>query len=399
MPKQKFHFAVNIEKQDMAVENEKAAEENIEEEKRIETINNSALVSEMLTKLEMPKEKTPLDCFKIIPRNKLRNNKKNKYPIIEMESLKDSILHFGLSQDITAVYIMEEDMYVIEAGHRRRRAIDELIEEFSNKCEDDSCYQLYQKNVAMYEKGYVVKVISTIKENDTYDVAEDEETDLISDSVIDSEIRLIITNEENRTEDPVVKAQNIKRLAQLYKRKNITLPSNERININEQISKDMNMSARSVAYYKSIDKLIPELKEGVSEGKISIVNGASLSRLSSAQQSDISEKIKEGADIQIILKEKEALKKQLKEKDALIKKYENEAEKTPSNENMQKLLKADMRVKASIDQATSIINTFVKNIAELNQIRACVEDKPVDIGIIGEEELNKSKQVLIDLLS
>lgn len=393
MPKQKFRFAANTSAVEIKEDVNVAVENSANPNEKNESVGNSALIAEMMEKLEAPTVKTPLDSYKLVPRNKLRDNKKNHYPILEMESLKDSILRFGLVQDICAIYITDEDMYAIEAGHRRRRAIDELIEEFSDGGDEaDEIYQLYLKNVARYENGYVVKVMGVTKEDEAYDALDDE----IPESAIDSEIRLIITNEESRPDNPVVKAENIQRLAALYERKNMRLPKDRRININQKISEDMNMSARSIAYYKGVDKLIPELKEEVSKGNIGIVDGAGLARLPQEEQEVISRKVKDGETMQVILKEKEELKRQLKEKEAIIKKYENESA-VPSP--VQELLKVDMRVKTAIDQATGAINTLVKNIAELNRLKVSMEECQADINVIGEEELSKSKKVLIELLS
>ena len=79
------------------------------------------------TILEPKKSKTEGFQIKIIPRKKIRTNKKNCYGIREVERLKESIFQFGLQQNLTVVYSLEEDMYIIEAGHRRCQALDELI--------------------------------------------------------------------------------------------------------------------------------------------------------------------------------------------------------------------------------------------------------------------------------
>ena len=55
-------------------------------------------------------------------------NKKNSYPIEDIDSLAKSILEFGLQQNLVVVYESEEDIYIIETGHRRATALNMLTE-------------------------------------------------------------------------------------------------------------------------------------------------------------------------------------------------------------------------------------------------------------------------------
>ncbi|MCM1162141.1 MAG: AAA family ATPase [Roseburia sp.] len=49
---------------------------------------------------------------------KIGENKKNHYPKEKMESLQESILQFGLQQNLSVIYLTEDDSFVLEAGHR-----------------------------------------------------------------------------------------------------------------------------------------------------------------------------------------------------------------------------------------------------------------------------------------
>ena len=201
--------------------------------------NEEVNVPEHLEKLRSidQKEKRIFD-IKYIPRSKIRENKKNHYPQDQVEKLKDSILHFGLQQNLTVVYLEEADIYVLEAGHTRTRAIDELIQEFEDfPDKENELYKLYKKNIEEYKvKGYPCKVSSVIKDGTAYDYSEDTDLADIPEDVIDSEIRLIITNEMSRDRSPATTAANVDRLQKLYQRKNIGKKKQEKINVANQIA-------------------------------------------------------------------------------------------------------------------------------------------------------------------
>lgn len=354
-----------------------------------ETSDTSSLVSSMLERLDTPKYSNPLDNYKIIPRNKVRDNKKNDYPIVEIDSLKESILHFGLVQDIVVIYLTDEDMYVIEAGHRRRTAIDALIKEFSDyDGSDPERYALYQKHVAKYEYGYVCKVSGSISENEPYDTNNPDDLQQISEDAIDSEIRLIITNKEVRTENLETTTRNIQRLAKLYERKNINLKGSERINVNKQIGKDVGLSPREVAYYKSTDKLIPELKEELFAKKITLKEGSGIAKLPIAEQKEILQLIQEDASKQELQATIASLKKQIKTLEST----------SPIPASSSKLIKSELMMKSSLEHATASIQMLLKNISAYQKIRDGSADT-LDNNMYSDDDILKHKQTLIDLLS
>ena len=212
-------------------------------------------------------ERKEKNCFEIKPiyRNKIRFNKKNNYPREELDKMKESILQFGLQQNLTVAYLTEEDMYVIEAGETRTRTIDALIKEFEEYPDDseDPRYLLFKKNVLPYKlNGYPCKISAVISDGIQYDYDENTNLAEIPEEVIDSEIRLIVTNEISRNRTPATIASNISRLDALYRRKNITAKNNkDKLNINKTIAEDLNLSVSQVKNYKAIDNLIPEIKE------------------------------------------------------------------------------------------------------------------------------------------
>lgn len=321
-------------------------------------------ISTMVTQLENPNKKTALDNFKIIPRNKVRNNKKNKYPKGTLDSLKESILQYGIQQDITVVYITNEDMYVVETGHRRKAAVDELIEEYQNWQGDptDESYQCYKKNVEMYEVGYVCKITGKITEDVAYDLENEENLTEASLDIIDSEIRLHITNIEARNDDALTRAANVTRLSKLYDEKNRRSPRSERINVNKKIAADLNMKERQVAYYKDLDKLIPELKALFEEKKITIKDGSNYSKLSAAEQEIILSLINSDSnytskEIETLLKQNETLLKQMKEKEEELLKAKKEkvSQHELEDKNMQ-IYKLEKELETLKRQNRSAIN-------------------------------------------
>lgn len=438
MGKQKFDFNVN--------QSLSRAEENTKiEQSEILT----GVVGKIAKKIESPSVKSPLDEYKIVPRNKLRENKKNSYPQGSLDSLKETILDYGVQQDITAIYIMDEDFYVIEAGHRRKASVDLLIEEFESYTgdPDDERYKKYLKNVKKYEYGYVCKITGTILENITYDLEDEENLAGASNEVIDSEIRLHITNIQARNDDNGVRAKNIARLSKLYEEKNKRNPRNKQVNINKKIAEDLNMKERQVAYYKSLDNLIPELQEEFKKNKITIKEGSNYAQLSESEQKMILSLIKAGTEniskeqIEMLTKEKSILiskmvekemqlqvlqesleEAKLKKEEPTVNNKENKNEKKdqeidrlkkeieglnaslkvkkndPPNPDVAMLVKADLQLKTTLVETEKL----VKRVLDLSQsYKVMYDDNQIKEGLAVfnvsdcDRELEKIRKLLV----
>lgn len=438
MGKQKFDFNVN--------QSLSRAEENTKiEQPEILT----GVVGKIAKKIESPSVKSPLDEYKIVPRNKLRENKKNSYPQGSLDSLKETILDYGVQQDITAIYIMDEDFYVIEAGHRRKASVDLLIEEFESYTgdPDDERYKKYLKNVKKYEYGYVCKITGTILENITYDLEDEENLAGASNDVIDSEIRLHITNIQARNDDNGVRAKNIARLSKLYEEKNKRNPRNKQVNINKKIAEDLNMKERQVAYYKSLDNLIPELQEEFKKNKITIKEGSNYAQLSESEQKMILSLIKAGTEniskeqIEMLTKEKSILiskmvekemqlqvlqesleEAKLKKEEPTVNNKENKNEKKdqeidrlkkeieglnaslkvkkndPPNPDVAMLVKADLQLKTTLVETEKL----VKRVLDLSQsYKVMYDDNQIKEGLAVfnvsdcDRELEKIRKLLV----
>ena len=340
------------------------------------------------TILEPKKSKTEGFQIKIIPRKKIRTNKKNCYGIREVERLKESILQFGLQQNLTVVYSLEEDMYIIEAGHRRCQALDELIEEFSgvtvtpeNEVQvishysnvDDSSGEpssleqqnstsgepssperiaLYLKNVKPYEVGYPCKINSFLKDDEDYDGVETEATLL-------SEARLIITNEDVRSTNPAEKAAAVARLEEIYQKLNIGKKKSEKVNVMQKVAEDLNITPRQVANYKSFNNLLPELKEEFEKNNITLKEGSEIGKLNEYEQKQILDALRAGEkvsldEIKALKKEKANLAKEIKEKEALISKLQLEVEESAKQIEFHTPQEFDEKVLGVLEQKPSV---------------------------------------------
>lgn len=342
--KQRFKFRING-----------PEEENKEMEKE-QPIQGQ--VAERVKRVEEKKDKLPFE-IKYIPRKKIRENKKNHYPKEKMESLQESILQFGLQQNLSVIYLTEDDSFVLEAGHRRTQALDNLIQEFANyENEEDPRYQLYLKNVHEYsQKGYPCRVTSILSENIRYDYEDEDNLEQIPDEVIDSEIRLIATNEEVRRADTVTQARNVARLKRLYERKNMGKSRKEMIAVNKQIAMDLHISEIQVKNYSTIDRLIPGLKEAFKEHQITLSDGMNFAKLTEDEQKIILSLVKKGEkvskkEIEILKKENAELEKEIQEKTLQIKEKEgNNSSKEEEKKEVEELKKELRKLK---EQKTEI---------------------------------------------
>ncbi|MCM1159889.1 MAG: ParB N-terminal domain-containing protein [Roseburia sp.] len=304
-------------------------------------------VAERVRRVEEKKDKLPFE-IKYIPRQKIKENKKNHYPKEKMESLQESILQFGLQQNLSVIYLTEDDSFVLEAGHRRTQALDNLIQEFANyEDEEDARYQMYLRNVHEYSrKGYPCRVTAILSDNVQYDYEDEDNLEQIPDEVIDSEIRLIATNEEVRRADTATQALNVARLKKLYERKNMGKSRKEMIAVTKQIAEDLHISEKQVRRYDAIDRLIPELKEAFTERQITLSEGMNFAKLTEDEQRLILSLVKKGEkvsreEIEMLRKENAELEKEIQKKALQIKEKEN-----PSDEDKKELEKLRKEIKS-----------------------------------------------------
>lgn len=223
--------------------------------------------------------------FEYIDIDDIRKNKKNFYEISDINELVEDISINGLNHNLV-VRPIENGLYELISGERRYTALKELVSRGEEKFKKVPC-----------------------KVSDLND--------------LDSEIVLIQANAQSRELSDADKLKQVERLTELY---NIKKSSGQRVGkIRERISKDTGLSETQVGRYTTINKgLIPELKETLEQGNLSIANASEFATLSEDNQrvildimnSKVSINKNEANDL------KNKLKKIEKDKDDLLKKEE-----------------------------------------------------------------------------
>lgn len=288
MAKRKFNFAAGAgtEQNSPDVPEAETQTQSISEESK-------SAVQTLVEKIDAPIN-TAFN-FKYIKRDKIIFHEKNDYPMEEIEKLADSILNFGLIHNMEVYYDLENDQYILDSGERRTRAIDYLVEKYKDYPDkSDESYQKYLHFVAPFENGYPCNVKSKYADTDLSET----DSDLLEQ--IDAEIRLIIANEETRSKDTQRTKQHVDRLNELYTKRNQTLKKGEKINVNNEIAKQLNISDKQVKNYKDIDKLIPELRKKFEENEVSLKDGANYAKLTEDEQRQILAMIDSGENRQEI---------------------------------------------------------------------------------------------------
>lgn len=288
-------------------------------------------------------QKKGTDDIRFIEASKIKPSPLNKYPIVDIERLAESIRTWGLIHNLLLVKSDDPDFeYEILSGERRFAAIGFLLNQGDETFKD----------------GIRARIIE-------------------STSDIDKEIMLIEANEEVRDEDPARRRQMIQRLEDLYKaraEKNGT-PTNT---ISKDISSQIGIGERQVQRYRAVNTLIPELTEAFDKGNVSLEKAASLSKLSEEAQKIIANLLGEfrSTEIDLLKKEAERLASEKESQDKEL----NKKIKTISEE----YIKESEELKNKIESQEKLLE--LNNEEEIN-LRSKIE----------EEIKNDNKQKLKEL--
>ncbi|WP_305153999.1 ParB N-terminal domain-containing protein [uncultured Clostridium sp.] len=276
----------------------------------------------------------------------IERNNKNFYEIVNVDELAEDIKINGLNHNLV-VRKLNNDKYELISGERRYTAIKQLLE---------------QEEIEQAKKDILSLIpCKVIEVND-----------------IDSEIILIQANAQTRELTEIEKLEQVKRLTELYKTKK---KNGEKVpgKIREIIANDLKLSPTQVGRYERINKgLIPELKQILENGNLTIANASEFSSLSEDNQRVILDIINN--NVEITKEEATALKVKLKkieqEKADELKKLENEKlieiqkienEKEEALKSQQLISDEVIRLKAELDKSE---NKTEKEIKELkNQLR------------------------------
>lgn len=321
--------------------------------------------------------------IQFIPREKLVFNKENKYPMEAIEDLAAWILEYGLLHNIEVFYDESNDQYIIDAGERRTRAIDYLIQKYRNVSSDDPEYSNYKEHVQQFDlEGYPCKIVKKRKSNDS---VPDEESALLDE--IDTHIRLIISNETGRKHDAVRQQEQIQVLDELLKKRNALLKKGSKINVNEKLAETFGISTRQVKNYKAISTLIPELKQLFEKNHITLKDGANYAQLDEEEQRQLLKLIEAGSgkeEIDSLYKNLNELKKDISSRELEIQRLEKEKkdaleqveEAARSKEKIEALLREQIKadnakeIKAlqdELDEANKSKDTYAAQLKEISK--------------------------------
>ncbi len=211
------------------------------------------------------KEKKKRNDFTIeyIHISKLIPDENNFYSVDDVAELKDSILLLGLQQPLIVRKIEETDTYTVSVGHRRLKALTEIVDEGNKEFELIPC-----------------KVETEIDE-------------------IKNELRLIFTNSTTRVLSDYEKthqAMRIKELLTALKQKGVKLPGRLR----DIIADTMKISKTQVARMESIDNnLSNKFKEEFKNNNVNFSTAYEISGLQEEQQEEALKDYKEKGSITI----------------------------------------------------------------------------------------------------
>ena len=87
--------------------------------------------------------------FKRIPREKIIFNENNDFSMENIEELANSLLKNGLEHNLTGHYDDDRDLYILESGERRIRALDLLNSKFGSVTRINELPESEQENFVL----------------------------------------------------------------------------------------------------------------------------------------------------------------------------------------------------------------------------------------------------------
>lgn len=292
-------------------------------------LNGISKNTEKVSTLEA-KENFKIDYIDI---DKIIRNEKNFYEINNIDELVEDISINGLNHNLV-VRPTNKGLYEIISGERRYTALKKLVKNGEDKFKKVPC-----------------------KISDLND--------------LDSEIVLIQANAQTRELTEIDKLKQVQRLTELYRMKK---KKGERVGvIREVVAKDTGLSMTQVGRYDTINKkLIPELKNILEKGDLTIASASEFAKLNEDNQKLI---------LQIIQKEVDISKKEAHELKNKFKKIEEEK---------QSLIKKEEKYINEIHKLKNENETVIKDIdTEIDKIKSELEEKY----IYDNEDLKNEKEV------
>lgn len=236
--------------------------------------------------------------FKRIPREKIIFNENNDFSMENIEELANSLLKNGLEHNLTGHYDDDRDLYILESGERRIRALDLLNSKFGSVTRinelpesDQENFVLFRSNILpLLTEGIPFKVNSFSKEHN------DENGNRLDE--IRSELRKYATNLDVRQFTPKERSEYISKVKKLLEEEASLLGKNKVTK--DEIADAIGISRRQLHKYELLDSLIPRFKELFENKKLRIEAVSTLSGLTEEEQQTICNRIDIEDDAQAI---------------------------------------------------------------------------------------------------
>lgn len=236
--------------------------------------------------------------FKRIPREKIIFNENNDFSMENIEELANSLLKNGLEHNLTGHYDDDRDLYILESGERRIRALDLLNSKFGSVTRINELPESEQENFILFRsnilpllaEGIPFKVNSFSKEHN------DENGNRLDE--IRSELRKYATNLDVRQFTPKERSEYISKVKKLLEEEASLLGKNKVTK--DEIADAIGISRRQLHKYELLDSLIPRFKELFENKKLRIEAVSTLSGLTEEEQQAICNRIDSEADAQAI---------------------------------------------------------------------------------------------------
>ena len=236
--------------------------------------------------------------FKRIPREKIIFNENNDFSMENIEELANSLLKNGLEHNLTGHYDDDRDLYILESGERRIRALDLLNSKFGSVTRINELPESEQENFVLFRsnilplltEGIPFKVNSFSKEHN------DENGNRLDE--IRSELRKYATNLDVRQFTPKERSEYISKVKKLLEEEASLLGKNKVTK--DEIADAIGISRRQLHKYELLDSLIPRYKELFENKKLRIEAVSTLSGLTEEEQQAICNRIDSEDDAQAI---------------------------------------------------------------------------------------------------
>lgn len=236
--------------------------------------------------------------FKRIPREKIVFNENNDFSMENIEELANSLLKNGLEHNLTGHYDDDRDLYILESGERRIRALDLLNSKFGSVTRINELPESEQENFVLFRsnilplltEGIPFKVNSFSKEHN------DENGNRLDE--IRSELRKYATNLDVRQFTPKERSEYISKVKKLLEEEASLLGKNKVTK--DEIADAIGISRRQLHKYELLDSLIPRFKELFENKKLRIEAVSTLSGLTEEEQQTICNRIDSEDDAQAI---------------------------------------------------------------------------------------------------